>query len=127
MEHPVPVPVKQPIAVPVQQPYPVPVRHPVPVPIPVPVPVPVHPLPPPAFPLIPTGGLAGAIYARDYVPDHLYPVHSAALHGLHLDHGIAPLAHGLAHGYGHGYDYHDAHADHLAHGHEHKKRKTDKN
>ncbi|KYN23109.1 hypothetical protein ALC57_04894, partial [Trachymyrmex cornetzi] len=156
VERPVPIPVKQPIAVPVQQPYPVPVRHPVPVPVPVPIPVPVQPLPSPSLPLrllppsplplqplspsllplIPFGDHPGAIYAHDYAPDHL-PVHPSPV-AVHLDHGvhgIAPLAHGighgighvLEHGYGHGYDYHDAHADHLVHGHDHKKRKTDRN
>ncbi|XP_018345500.1 PREDICTED: E3 ubiquitin-protein ligase RNF12-B-like [Trachymyrmex septentrionalis] len=133
VERPVPIPVKQPIAVPVQQPYPVPVKHPVPVPVPVPIPVPLQSLPPPLLPLIPFSDHPGAIYAHDYAPDHLH-VHPSPV-AVHLDHGIAPLAHGISHGighvlehgYGHGYDCHDAHADRLVHGHDHKKRKTDRN
>ncbi|XP_011061462.1 PREDICTED: keratinocyte proline-rich protein-like [Acromyrmex echinatior] len=156
VERPVPIPVKQSIAVPVQQPYPVPVKHPVPVPVPVPIPVPVQPLPPsslplhllppsplplqslppPLLPLTPFSDHPGAIYAHDYASDHLH-VHpsSVAVQLDHGVHGIAPLAHGinhgighvLEHGYGHGYDYHDVHADRLVHGHDHKKRKTDRN
>ncbi|XP_072748495.1 uncharacterized protein [Anoplolepis gracilipes] len=144
VEHPVPIPVKQPIAVPVHQPYPVPVKHPVPVPVPVPVPIPIqsippfpiHPIPQP-LPLIP-GGLPGDIFVRDHAPGHLYvPPYHPPSNTLHLDHSIA-LPHGFGHGlghvlthdYGHGYEY-DAHihthADHLVHGHDHKKRKADKN
>ncbi|XP_029174178.1 tetra-peptide repeat homeobox protein 1-like [Nylanderia fulva] len=136
VERPVPIPVKEPIAVPVHQPYPVPVKHPVAVPVPVPVPVPIHSVPP-SLPLIPTGGLPGAIYLRDYAPAHLHPILHSPSSALHLDHGgaLAHLPHGFDHGLGHvalphGYEY-DAHAhvhaDHLVHGHDHKKRKTDKN
>ncbi|XP_012055360.1 PREDICTED: BCL-6 corepressor-like protein 1 [Atta cephalotes] len=147
-----PIPVKQPIAVSVQQLYPVPVKHPVSIPVPVPIPVPVQQLPPsslplhllppsplplqslppPLLPLISFSDHPSAIYAHDYAPDlHVHPSPVA----VHLDqgiHDIAPLAHDISHGIGHvlehgyGHDYHDAHVD-LVHGHDHKKRKTDRN
>lgn len=131
-----PIPVKDPIAAAVQQPYPVRMKHPVPVPVPLAIPLPVHPLSPFQLPSFAANGLPGAIYGHGYAINHFYPplfIHSPS---LQLDHGIAGLFHGFDHGighvlaYGYGHDYihnpnHYAH-DHFVHGHEHKKKKTDK-